>query len=183
MGTGTIIVIVVIVLIVIWIIRTYNMFVTLGERLENSKAQIAVQMESRWDALSNLIKATEKYSSYEEETLQKIVDQRTRLTSDSNMGQIEKADGQFSEALSSLVALAESYPDLKASEVYKSTMESVNKYEDNVRYARMTFNDMATKYNRARKQIPTNIVASMMGLEEILYFELSDNKDQMPSWS
>ncbi|MDO5027758.1 MAG: LemA family protein [Bacillota bacterium] len=182
---GLIIALVVIVAAVgVWFLTTYNMFIRLRERLRNSKSQIAVQMESRWNALTNLITATGKYSTYERDTLKEIVDQRTKLTGSSDMGQIEKSESQFARAFSSIIAVAEAYPDLKASEVYKSTMDSVNKYEDNVRYARMTFNDMATKYNQAQKQIPANFVAAMMGLEEERYFELSqEHKADMPQWS
>lgn len=177
-----IIAIIILVLIGLWGITTYNGFVSLIERLKNSKSQIAVQMESRWDALTNLISATEKYSDYEKETLEEIVAKRSQVTTNSSLDEIERAENQFSQAFGKIVALAEAYPDLKASEVYKKTMDSVNKYEDNVRYARMTYNDMATKYNRARRQVPKNIIASIMGLEEENYFTLSENKDQMPSW-
>lgn len=177
-----IIAIIILVLIGLWGVTTYNGFVSLIERLKNSKSQIAVQMESRWDALTNLISATEKYSDYEKETLEEIIKKRSQVTMNSSLEEIEKAEDQFASAFGKIVALAEAYPDLKASEIYKKAMDSVNKYEDNVRYARMTFNDMATKYNRARKQVPKNIIASMMGLEEEKYFALSENKNQMPSW-
>ncbi len=177
-----IIAIIILVLVGLWGVTTYNGFVSLIEKLKNSKAQIAVQMESRWDALTNLISATEKYSDYEKETLEEIIAKRNQVTMNSSLDEIQKAEDQYSQAFGKIVALAEAYPDLKASEVYKKTMDSVNKYEDNVRYARMTFNDMATKYNRARKQVPKNIIASIMGLEEEKYFALSENKNQMPSW-
>ena len=177
-----IIAIIILVLIGLWGVTTYNGFISLIERLKNSKAQIAVQMESRWDALTNLISATEKYSDYEKETLEEVIKNRKQVTMNSSLDEIEKAEDQFASAFGKIVALAEAYPDLKASELYKSAMDSVNKYEDNVRYARMTYNDMATKYNRSRRQVPKNIIASIMGLEEENYFVLSDNKDQMPSW-
>lgn len=181
---GILIVLALVALVVIlWFVRTYNNFISLREKLKNSKSQIAVQMESRWDALTNLIAATEKYSSYEKNTFKEIVDQRTRLSANADIGQIERAESQYAKAFSSLIALAENYPDLKASEIYKSTMDSVNSYEDKVRFARMTFNDSATMYNRTRQQVPANIVASIMGLEEEKYFELSENKNEMPKWS
>lgn len=177
-----IIAIIILVLVGLWGVTTYNGFVSLIERLKNSKSQIAVQMESRWDALTNLISATEKYSDYEKETLEEVIKNRKQVTINSSLDEIQKAEDQFTSAFGKIVALAEAYPDLKASEVYKKTMDSVNKYEDNVRYARMTYNDMATKYNRARRQVPKNIIASLMGLEEENYFVLSENKSQMPSW-
>lgn len=78
--------------------------------------------------------------------------------------------------------MSERYPELKSSENYKTTMDSIVKYEDNVRYARMTYNDTVSKYNTAIEMIPTNLVAKMMNLEEKEYFEAQQNKFEIPEY-
>lgn len=167
---------------VFWYITTRNSLISLEERLKNAKSQIAVQIESRWDALSNLIQATQKYSDYEKDTIKEVVAARTRVSPSSAISDIQKSDADYNRAMTSIMALSERYPELKASEVYKDTMASVNKFEDNVRYARMSFNDMATKYNRTIKAVPTNIIANQLGLMPSEYFQGTESKQEMPQW-
>lgn len=173
--------IVLLVIVTIYILM-YNKLVQTKEKVANSKGQIAAQIESRWDALTNLIKATEKYEKHEAETLNNIVEKRASITGDSSIKDITQADNSFQSSLSRLIAISEAYPDLKASDVYKQTMNSVDKYENNVRLARMTYNDTVTMFNSMVKTIPTNIVAKSMGYNQEEYFEASNDKKQVPTW-
>lgn len=161
----------------------YNQFVALAERVKNARGQIATQIESRWDALTNLISATKEYSKHESETLEKVIAQRASINENSSIEDIEKTDAQLNNVLGRLMAISESYPDLKASEVYKQTMENVTKFEDNVRHSRMIYNDVVTRYNRQLKQFPSNIIGSMFGFKEEQYFERSEEKGAMPVWN
>lgn len=163
-------------------IFTYNTFVTLRERVFNGKAQIAAQIESRWDALTNLISATKQYEAHEAGVLENITEKRASLGRDSSMKDIEENDAQLNNVVGRLIAISESYPELKASEVYKTTMESVNKHEDNVRHSRMIYNDVVTQFNRRLRQFPTNIIGSMFKFEEQPYFEQTEEKTEMPTW-
>lgn len=160
----------------------YNSFVTLRERVFNGKAQIAAQIESRWDAVSNLISATKQYEKHEADVLENITEKRASLGRDSSMEDIENNDAELNNVVGRLIAISESYPELKASEVYQTTMESVNKYEDNVRHSRMIYNDVVTQFNRRLKQFPTNIIGSMFRFEEQPYFEQTESKSEMPTW-
>ena len=164
-------------------IVAYNRFVTLAERVKNARGQIATQIESRWDAVTNLISATKEYSKHESETLERIVEKRVNIGENSSIDDIEANDSQLNNVVGRLIAISESYPDLKASEVYKQTMESVNKFEDNVRHSRMIYNDVVTRYNRQLKQFPTNIIGKMFKFSEEKYFERSEEKAEMPSWN
>ena len=163
-------------------IITYNSFVTLRERVFNGKAQIAAQIESRWDAVTNLISATKQYESHEASVLENITAQRSSLGRDSSMDEIEQNDEQLNNVVGRLIAISEAYPELKASEVYKSTMESVNKFEDNVRHSRMIYNDVVTQFNRKLRQFPTNIIAGIFKFEAQPYFEQTEQKGEMPTW-
>src|SRR5690625_3546776 len=160
-----IIVIIILIIIVIVTVSIYNSFVTLRERVANAKAQIAAQIESRWDAVSNLISATKQYAKHETDVLESITEKRASLGRDSSVEEIEENDTQLNNVVGRLIAISESYPELKASEVYQTTMESVNKFEDNVRHSRMIYNDVVTKFNRRLRQFPTNIIGGLFRFE------------------
>ncbi len=169
--------------LIVWGVAVYNKFVTLAERVANGQAQIAAQIESRWDAVNNLISATKEYSKHESEVLENITAKRASLRKDSSIQEIEDNDAQLNNVVGRLIAISEAYPDLKASEVYQTTMESVNKFEDNVRHSRMIYNDTVTRYNRQTKQFPTNIIAKLFKYTEKEYFERTESKQEMPSWN
>src|SRR5690625_621169 len=176
------VIIIVMVVFVGWTISVYNSFITLRERVSNAKAQIAAQIESRWDAVTNLISATKQYAKHETELLENITEKRASLGRDSSMEEIEDNDAQLNNVVGRLIAISENYPDLKASEVYKQSMESVNKFEDNVRHSRMIYNDVVTRFNRKLKQFPTNMIGGMFNFKEQSYFEQTEAKAEMPSW-
>lgn len=182
-GGFFLLVFIVLIAVIGFVIVIYNRFIALAERIKNAKGQIAAQIESRWDAVSNLISATKQYAEYESETLEKIVEKRVNINESSSIDDIEAQDTQLNNIVGRLIAIAEAYPDLKASEVYTQTMESVNKFEDNVRHSRMIYNDVVTNYNRQLKQFPTNIIAKFFKFTEEKYFESSEEKEAMPSWN
>lgn len=171
-----------IVLIAIWAIGAYNGFVNLKERVFNSRAQIATQIESRWDALKSLIQATKQYAKHEAEVLENVTQSRASIGQNSSVSELEENATQFNNVLGRLIAVAESYPDLKASSVYESTMNSVDKYENQVRQSRMIYNDTVTMYNRRTKTFPSNIIAGMFNFTPEAYFEVTESKTDMPSW-
>src|SRR5690625_3629343 len=127
------------------------MCVTLGERVTNGQAQIATQVESRCDAVEILTSATKNYSQHEAKTLEDVTAKRINVGQNSSIDEIEKGEAQLNSVLGRLIAISENYPDLKASEVYQSTMQSINKFEEHVRSARMIYNDVVTRFNRQTK--------------------------------
>lgn len=165
-----------------WVMSTYNRLVTVNERVDNAKAQIATQIESRWDAIKSLIEATKQYSKHEAEVLEGVTEKRASIGKNSSIEQMESAEREFNGVLGRLIAVSEAYPDLKASNVYQSTMASINKFEDNVRNARMIYNDVVTRFNRAIKVFPSNILAGMFNFKERDYFEGTESKQDMPGW-
>lgn len=182
MSTFTIILII-IVLIAIFAIGVYNKLVRSEEMVSNSMAQIAAQVESRWDALVNLIDATKHYSEFELEAFEKITQNRSTINKNSSPKEVEKDDQAFDGAMRNFYAVAENYPDLKSSKLYQETMSSINKYEDNVRHSRMIYNDTVTKFNRSIKSFPQNIFAGMLGFSEKEYFTNDPKKNDAPRFS
>lgn len=175
-------ILIILVLIVAWAIGAYNGFVNLRERVSNSRAQIATQLESRWDALKSLIQATKQYAQHEAEVLENVTSSRASIGQNSSVGELEENASNFNNVLGRLIAVSESYPDLKASTVYQSSMNSVNEYENKVRQSRMIYNDTVTMYNRKTKTFPSNIIAGMFNFTPEAYFEVTESKTDTPSW-
>lgn len=171
-----------IVMLVMFFVGAFNSLVSAKEMVGNARGQIATQIESRWDALTSLISATKQYTSHERETLDAIVSQRSQVGKSSSVGDLKEAEDEFQGSLSRLLAITEAYPDLKANTVYEKSMDSVDKYEKNVRLSRMTYNDTVTKYNKLIVMIPTNIIAGMTGHTKEDYFESTKDKRDMPGW-
>lgn len=176
------IIIIVIFAVLAWGISTYNSLITSRERVDNAKAQIATQIESRWDAVKSLIEATKQYSKHEAEVLESVTANRASIGKNSTVSQIENSESELNNVLGRLIAVSESYPDLKASSVYQSTMASINKFEDYVRNARMIYNDTVTKFNRQIRMFPSSILAGIFNFESREYFEATETKQDMPSW-
>ena len=176
------VILIIIVLIGLWAISVYNKMISQREFVRNSMGNIAAQIESRWDAVKSLIDATKKYSSHEAETLTGITAMREKVDRTSDPASVEKDENLFKKAMNQINLVAENYPDLKADRVYTQAMEGIDKYENNVRQARMVYNDTVTKLNRQIQQFPSSIVAGMFGFSQEAYFQNSSDKRDMPQW-
>ena len=176
-----IIVIIIIAVLVLWFIRCQRELVKLEEICKNGLSQIGVQQASRWDALTALAELTKSYSEYEFNTLQQVIAQRKAITGASTSADANAQESLLSNAMSRIVAVAEQYPQLKASETYTKTMDSVNTYENQVRMSRMVYNDSVTSFNRIVRQFPSNVVAGILGYAAKEYLVENQGKDQMPS--
>lgn len=179
---GIIIGLIIIGVLAAWVISIYNSLVTTRERVDNARAQISTQIESRWDAVRSLIDATKHYSKHEAEVLENVTKQRATIGQSSSIKDIQKSEAELNNVLGRIIAVSESYPDLKASKIYENTMNSINKFEDNVRNARMIYNDTVTMFNRKIKMFPSSIIAGMFNFESREYFEGTENKQDMPNW-
>ncbi|HJG84225.1 MAG TPA: LemA family protein [Weissella thailandensis] len=171
-----------VVIIIGWLIAIYNQLVRLRENVRNAMGQIAAQVESRWDALTNLMQATEKYQTYESKTFEKIVNARQNVSERSDVADVNADEQQFNLVLGVVNALAEQYPDLKASHVYQQTMTAVDEFENKVRLSRMVYNDSVTKLNRSIQVFPNFMIAGSMGFSQEKYFENTQGKQEMPQW-
>ena len=172
--------IVVIVLVVAFIVSEQRAFVHLDELCQNALSQIGVQMQSRWDALTTLAKATKGYSEHEYKTLMDVISKREAVTRTSTTDQVNNQENMLTDALNKFVAVAEGYPELKASDVYMKTMNSVEEYENNVRMSRMVYNDTVTKMNRRVRSFPSSLVANMLGFATKGYLDEPEGKTEMP---
>lgn len=176
-----IIIITIIALLVLWFVSVQRNLVGKDEMCKNSLSQIGVQQASRWDALTALAEMTKSYSEYEYKTLKDVIAQRRQITGTSTAAEANAQENLITDALTHIMAVGEQYPDLKASETYVKTMDSINVYENQVRMSRMVFNDAVTNFNRLVRQFPSNIVAGMLGFAVREYLVENVGKDTMPS--
>ena len=176
MATIILIVVIVLALLVVgYIISTQRELVHLDELCKNATSQIAVQLNSRWDAITALAKSAAQYASHESETLINTIRER-RQGNITTADQINEQQGAISQLLGRLIAIGEAYPNLKADALYKEAMDGMRDYEEKVRVSRMVYNDTATKMNRMVRQWPSSFVAGLLHFTERAYLELDDAK-------
>ena len=176
-----IVVIAIIALLILWVISVQNKLVRSDELCKNALKQINVQQISRYDALQALVKLTREYASYEADTLEKIIAQRKMVSSPNpSVADINANEAALKDIGARLIAVAEQYPELKANENYKQTMASIEKYEENVRLSRMTFNDTVTQYNNQVRMFPGSLVAGLLNCPQREYLADEPAKKDYP---
>lgn len=158
-----------------YFVMTQRKLVSLDELCKNATSQIAVQLNSRWDAVQALVKMTAQYAKHESETLIQVINAR-RISNIQTPEQINEQQSALSEVMGRLMAVSESYPNLKADSMFMKTMDGMKEYEENVRMSRMVYNDTATKMNRMVRQWPSSMVASMLHFDEKEYLKVDDEK-------
>ena len=173
--------VVIIVVLVFWVISSQRTFVVLDENINNAMSQIGVQLSSRWDALSALLELTKGYSAHEYQTITDTIKARRSITRDSSPDDVKVQENMIVEALGKIMAVAESYPELKADQTYLKTMDSVDQYENMVRASRLIYNDSVTKLNRAIRMFPASLIAGILGFAQRTYLEADNDKSTMPS--
>lgn len=180
MPTWAIVLIVVLVILVIWGIKVQKRLISADEFCGNAMSQIGVQQNTRWDALGALADLTKQYDEHEYKTLTDVIDKRKAIGRSSSTADVIEQENMLTDAMNHIMAIAENYPDLKANKMYENTMDGVKQYEENVRLARMTYNDTVTKFNRLVRQFPTSIIASMINMSVRDYLETADEVKAMP---
>ena len=178
----TILVLIVIIAIVVaWFISVQRKLVAMDENINNAMSQIGVQLSSRWDALTALLDLTKGYAEHEYKTISDTIKMRTSINSKSSAKDVNEQENILTEAMGKIMAVAESYPELKANENYIKTMDSVNAYEEMVRKSRLVYNDSVTKLNRTIRMFPISIAASLLNIHGRDCLEADDKKADMPN--
>ncbi len=171
------IVVLVLVLIVIWI---YNRLVQLKNRVQNAWHQIEVQLQRRHDLIPNLVETVKGYASHEKETFERVVAARNKAMSANTPGEMGRAEGELTQALGRLFALAESYPELKANENFIRLQEELTSTENKVAYARQAYNDTVMMFNQTIQMFPYNLLAGPMNLKPAEYYEAEEEAQNVP---
>jgi LemA protein len=187
---GTIILLVIVVAVVLYVIAMYNNLVSLRNRVRNAFSQIDVQLTRRYDLIPNLIESVKGYMSHERGTLEAVVQARNVAAAGLKRAAADPSDPEAIKALAAaettlggtlgrLFALAEAYPDLKASRNMQQFQEELTSTENKVAFARQAFNDSVLGYNNACQSFPSNILANNFGfrLAEFLEIEQPEKRE------
>ena len=161
-------------LAVLAVILIYNRLVRLRNRTENAWAQVDVQLRRRYDLIPNLVETVRGYAQHERATFEEVTRARTAAQQAQTIEQQAQAENALTAAIGRLFAVAEDYPELRATENFQQLQAQLDDVENDIRVARQVYNDAVLTYENARETVPTNIVAGMFGFEARPYFEVEE---------
>jgi LemA protein len=165
----------------LWGVAIYNGLVGLRNQVKNAWRQIDVQLKRRHDLIPNLVEVVKDYMSYEQETLEKVIQARNQAVSASTPEAAIAAEGILGGAMGKLFALMENYPDLKANENVSRLMEELSATENKISFSRQFYNDSVMALNNGVESFPANILAGMFGFRQATYFEVPETETATPS--
>ena len=188
MSTLVIIILVIVALFILWAIGIYNRLVQLRNQVNNAWSQIDVQLQRRYDLIPNLVEAVKGYMSYERGTLEKVISARNQAQAarnqvaqsggptESSIKDLAAAESTLGGAVTNIMALAENYPQLHASENMQQLQEELSSTENKVAFARQAYNDNVMLYNTAQQTFPTVLVAGALGHHPVELFQVEDQQ-------
>lgn len=171
-GFGPILII--LVLIGAYVLTVYNGLAKLRVRIKEAWSQIDVQLKRRTDLIPNLVETVKGYASHEKELFENVTKARSALMNASNPKEAGEADNMLSGALKSLFAVAENYPELKASENFKQLQGDLTDTEDKIAYSRQFYNSVVRDYNEKLVVFPSNVIGGLFGFKEEVFFEVNE---------
>lgn len=192
MKKSIIIIIAVVAVIVIWAASMYNGLVTMDESVNSQWANVETQYQRRADLIPNLVNTVKGYASHEKETLEGVVEARSKATqmqvnandlTPEKLAEYQKAQGAVTSALGKLLAITENYPDLKANQNFLELQAQLEGTENRINVARTNFNNAAQAYNTAIRRFPKSLFASMFGFDKHAYFEAAEGTETAPTVS
>ena len=166
-----------VILLVLFFIAQYNRLIRLNITVDEAFAQIEVQLKRRADLIPNLVETVKGYAAHEQSTFDAVVTARAKATSATTIADVAAADGALTNALKGLLAVAEAYPDLKASANFLSLQEELSTTENKVSFARQFYNDTVRSLNTAVKTIPTSFFAGFAKVDARDFYEVENPTD------
>lgn len=165
---------VILVLFIMWFISTYNQFVELRNNIDKSWSNINVLLKQRFDEIPNLVETVKGYMKHERGTLKEVTQARTSWKKAKTIGEKAEAAGKLSSALTSLFAVAESYPKLQANDNFKHLQNRISTLEDEIAEKREYYNDNVNTFNVNKQQFPASIIAGFMNLDDKKLFQVPE---------
>jgi LemA protein len=169
-----IILLAIVLLIVVALVLFYNSLVRLRNRVENSWAQIEVQLKRRWDLIPNLVETVKGYAAHERETFEAVTQARARAQQAQTPGETAAAEGILGAALGRLFAVAEAYPELQADENFRQLQDELAQTENRIATSRQVYNDAVLTYNNAIQTFPGAVLAGPFGFATREFFETDE---------
>jgi len=165
---------------IIWIVATFNRFVRLRQHIREAWGNIDVELKRRYDLIPNLVQTVKGYAAHERETLEMVTQLRARAVASTGDAASQSRDEErLCMGLRKLIALVESYPQLRADEHFRELMNELAMTEDRIAAARRFFNGNVRELNALREQFPTSIIAARFGFTRETFFELSNEAERV----
>ena len=171
-----IVILVLVIVLVFWFVSIYNKLVSLRMNVKEGFSTIDVFLKKRYDLIPNLVETVKGYANHENETLSKVIVARGNAISASPQDK-SKCEGDLSNALSKLLMISESYPDLKADTQFINLQNQLQNIESEIEKSRRYYNGVVKEFNTTIKKVPTCIIASLFKFKEEPFFEI-ENKDE-----
>lgn len=162
--------VVLVVLLLVFVVLTYNGLVRRRNQVDNAWGQVDVQLTRRYELIPNLVETVKGYARHEQSTLEQVTRARAQALSAQGPAEQAAADNALTDALKSLFAVSEAYPDLKASDNFRELQEELANTEDRTAYARQYYNDAVLSYNNSVHTIPTVFIAGPLGFRQREFF-------------
>ena len=170
-----VVIIVVIVLLAGYAALSYNSLVRLNQQTTEAWSDINVQLKRRYDLIPNLVNTVKGYASHEKTVFEDVTNARANALSANSVADTVKAENQFQQTMKSLFAVAENYPDLKATQNFQELQAELTDTEDKIQASRRFYNGVVRDFNSKRKTFPTNMIAKRLGFnQDKEYFEVDE---------
>jgi LemA protein len=167
-------------LAVIWIIWTYNQLIALRHQVRNGWKQIDVQLKRRYDLIPNLVETVKGYMKYEQDTLQKVIEARSKAMASTGVKESAEAQTTLTQLLGKVFALMENYPELKANENVLRLQEELTTTENQIAFARQYYNDLVMRFNMKQQVFPANAIASFFRFQPSEFFSTPESEKATP---
>ena len=170
-------IIVAIVVILLWLVfTTYNSFIKLNNRVNEAFSTMDVYLKKRWDLIPNIVEVVKGYANHEKKTLEEVIKLRNSSYDEMNINDKMNVNNKISQDIIKIMAIAESYPELKANENFKDLSNQLTRVEDEIANSRKYYNGVVRIYNNKVEMFPSNIIASIFGYKTKKMFEASLNE-------
>lgn len=163
-------------LLVLWAIFAYNRFITLVQRAKEAWADIDVQLKRRYDLIPNLVETVKGYATHERTAFENVTTARAAAMNAGGIAEKGKAENMLTDALKSMFAVAEAYPDLKANTNFLELQRELSDTENKIQAARRFYNTNVRDLNTSVQSFPSNVIANMFRFEERDFFELEEGE-------
>lgn len=167
-------------LLLLLVVFIYNRLVRLRNRTDNAWAQVDVQLKRRYDLIPNLVESVKGYAAHEKSTFEEVTRARTLAQEATGIAEQAAAENMLTGALRKLFALAEAYPELKASENFRQLQAELAETENKISVSRQIYNDATLTYNNAVQTVPSNLIAGIFGFRTRVYFEVEGDARSAP---
>ena len=175
-----IVILVVVALLLLGLVLLYNRFVQLRNRVDNSWAQIEVQLKRRWDLIPNLVETVRGYAEHERGTFEAVTEARANAQRASGPAETAAAEGILGAALGRLFAVAEAYPELQADENFRQLQDELAGTENRIAVSRQVYNDTVLTYNHTIQTFPGVLLAGPFGFSKREFFETDETQREVP---